>query len=62
MTATSYNAITEEQWEAIREAAIHSNATPNEMAGFFLAGGDWDAEDGLALADLLTECWMEAAK
>lgn len=60
MKANNYSEITTDQWDAIKEAAIRCNATPNDMAGFFLAGDEWDAEDALALANLLEECWLEA--
>ena len=58
-TAKSYSEITGLQRAAIRAAAEKVGATENEMAGFFLAGGEWDCQAGLQLELLLIECWKE---
>jgi hypothetical protein len=59
MKANSHSEITGLQRMAIRCAAERVGATENDMAAYFLAGGEWDATSGLELEELLVECWNE---
>jgi hypothetical protein len=58
--ANSHAEITGLQRWSIRAAAERVGATENEMAGFFLGGGEWDASPGAELEELLVECWQES--
>jgi hypothetical protein len=60
MKATCYSEITGLQTMAIRCAAERVGATENEMAGFFLAGDEWETETGIGLEELLVEAWQES--
>ena len=58
-SANSYAEITGLQRDSIRAAAERVGTDENTMAGFFLAGGEWDARPGLELEELLVECWND---
>ncbi len=57
--ANSYAEITGLQRWAIRAAAEKVGASEQDMADYFLAGGEWDAVGGVDLEELLAECWSE---
>lgn len=57
--AHDYNSITGLQRWSIKAAAERVGAKENDMAGFFLAGGEWDCKGGAELEERLVEAWKE---
>jgi hypothetical protein len=44
---------------AIEVAVAETGARRGDVEGFYMAGGDWDAETSEELADLIVTCWRE---
>lgn len=61
MRADSYSEICEVAAVAIKAAAEKIGAKPNDVAGYYVAGGEWDATTAEELTDEIVRCWMEQA-
>ena len=59
MRANSYAEITARAEAGIVSAAERLRAKPADVRGFYLAGGEWDAETSEELTEEIVRCWRE---
>lgn len=60
--ASSYSEITGLQRMSIRCAAERVGASEDDMAKFFVDGGEWHCQPGMELEEELVECWQESIR
>ena len=60
MKANSYAEIGDTAERGIRIAAERLGANVNDVRGYYVAGGEWEAETAEQLAELIVACWNES--
>ena len=59
MNAKCYSEINASAEAGIQSAARELGTDVNDLRGYYLDGGDWDAETADELAELIVTCWRE---